>query len=133
VLIVVGIVLAVCAVGAVAGGFLLFRSIQTATAPARDAADQFVRKLEAGDVSGAYGMLCRSTRERFTFSAFERGVRDQPHISSHEIVGVNVSNVNGRQSGQVTVDLTLDSGFTERHSFLMVPESGQWKVCGNPY
>jgi hypothetical protein len=133
VLIVVGIVVAVCCVAGIAGGIYLFTSINRATGPARDAADAFVRELEVGDTQDAYNMLCRSTKERFSPDAFASGVRSQPRITGHRILNTTVNTVNGRSSAQVTLELSYESGFTERHSFLVVPEDDAWKVCGNPY
>jgi hypothetical protein len=132
-LIVAGIVLAVCLAGLAVGGVTMFNAVRNATAPARDAADAFVRDLEAGNAAGAHARLCRDTRERFSLDAFAGGVHSQARITGHRILGVNVSTVNGQSTAQVTMDLTYASGFTDRHSFLLVVEDDQWRVCGNPY
>lgn len=133
VLIVVGIVLVLCCAGAVAGGFFLFREVKQATDPAREATEEFVTDLESGDADAAYGRLCAGTRGRFTREAFLHGLSEQPRIQSHEIVGVNVSTVNGRVSATTTAELTFDTGFVDRHTFKLVKEDGQWKVCGQPF
>jgi hypothetical protein len=133
VLIVVGGVLVLCCAGAIGGGFLLFRTVQKSTGPVRDAADGFITNLESGDRAGAYGRLCASTQASFSQDAFATGLDRQPKVRSHSIDGTNVSNVNGHESGVVTARLTLDTGFVDRHSFAMVLENGNWKVCGQPY
>ncbi|SCG40542.1 protein of unknown function [Micromonospora echinaurantiaca] len=132
-LIVVGVVLVLCCGGAGVGGFFLYKGVKGATDPARQAAESFVTDLEAGDTDGAYGQLCSQTRGRYARDAFARGVAQQPKIRGHKVNGVNVSTVNGRTSATVNMALTLDSGFTDQHTFLLVKEDGAWRVCGQPY
>jgi len=133
VLIVVGVVLVLCCGGAGVGGYFLYKGVKDATGPAKQAAEAFVGDLEGGDVAGAYGLLCGSTRERYTSDAFAEGVAKQPKIRSHTVDGVFVSNMNGRTSATVNMGLTMDSGFTDRHTFTLVKEDGAWKICGQPY
>ncbi|MEH0972368.1 DUF4878 domain-containing protein [Micromonospora sp. CPCC 205546] len=133
VLIVVGVVAVLCCGGAGIGGFFLYKGVKGATDPARQAAESFVSHLEAGDPDAAYELLCGDTRGGYTREAFAQGVAQQPKIQSHKVDGVNVSSVNGRTSATVNMALTLDSGFTDRHTFLLVKEEGAWKVCGQPY
>jgi len=133
VLIVVGSVLVLCCGAAAVGGYFLFRDIGDSIGPARDAAVTFVTRLEQGDVDGAYGLLCGDTREQYTAAAFADGVRQQPKISSHSVVGVSVVSRPGGASATVSMRLTLDSGFTADHAFPMLKEGGAWKVCGHPY
>ncbi|MBW6439027.1 DUF4878 domain-containing protein [Actinoplanes hulinensis] len=132
VVIVVSIVMVLCTCVA-AGGYFFIRGIQQATGPASQAAEEFVADLESGNADAAYGRLCASTTSNFTREAFVQGLSGQSAIRSHEIIGVNVSNVNGRVSATVTANLTLDSGFVDRHTFTLVQEDGQWKVCGQPF
>lgn len=133
VLIVVGAVVVLCCGVAGVGGFFLVKGIKDATGPAREAAVTFVSDLEAGNVDAAYGLLCSDTRNDYTHDAFADGIAKQPKIRSHSVVGVNVMNYNGRTTATVNMTLTLDSGFTDRHLFTLVKESGVWKVCGQPY
>jgi len=133
ILIVVGVVAFLCCAGAVIGGVTLFRSANSANNAVRDATESFVTDLQSGDYAGAYGQLCADTRTAFSQSQFSQGVQSQPRITSHNLTGSSVSNVNGRVSAQVAMDLTLDSGFVERHIFVLVKEGGVWKVCGQPY
>jgi hypothetical protein len=133
VLIVVGVVLLLCCGGAIVGGVFLFRGVSHAVGPARDAADEFMTDPQTGDLPGAYDRLCADTRSRFTRDVFVDGAAVQPKIKSHRIVGVNVSNYNGKSSATVTAELTLDTGFVDRHAFTLVNEDGTWKVCGRPY
>ncbi|MFC4149839.1 DUF4878 domain-containing protein [Micromonospora mangrovi] len=133
VLIVTGVVAVLCCGGAGIGGFFLFKGVKGATDPAQQAAESFVSDLEAGDADAAYDLLCSGTRGQYARDAFGQGIAKQPKIRSHEVDGVNVSNVNGRTSATVNMALTLDSGFTDQHVFRLVKEDGAWKVCGQPY
>ncbi|GGN99570.1 hypothetical protein GCM10010112_93520 [Actinoplanes lobatus] len=132
VVIVVSVVLVLCSCVA-AGGYFFISGIRQATGPASEAVEEFVADLESGDADAAYGRLCASTASNFTRQEFAQGISGQPAIRSHEIVGVNVSNVNGRVSATVTANLALDSGFVDRHTFTLVQQDGQWKVCGQPF
>lgn len=133
VLIVVGAVLVVCCAGGIVGGVFLFRGVVKATGPARDATDQFVTDLQQGDTAGAYALLCDSTRAAFTPDRFAQGVASQPKIVSHKTGGVNVTSGSGGSTAVVTMKLTLQTGFVDEHTFPLVKEDGQWKVCGAPY
>ncbi|WP_238013135.1 DUF4878 domain-containing protein [Dactylosporangium sp. AC04546] len=133
VLIVVGALLAVCCVGGGVGGYLLFRNVKDAIGPVRVAAEAFVTQLEAGNTDAAYDSLCEGTRRQYTRDAFAAGVSKQPKIRSHTIQGVFVNTNNGRTTGTVTMQLTLDTGFTDQHTFVLQKESDTWKVCGQPY
>ena len=133
ILIVLGVVLVLCCGGAIFGGYRLFKGVQGATEPARTAADTFVTALERGDTDAAYLLLCKATQAKFTREAFTDGVSKQPKISSHSFSGVNVMNSGGKVSATVVLVLTFDTSFTERHTFPLVKEDGQWLVCGQPY
>jgi hypothetical protein len=133
VLSIVGIVLLVCFGGLLVGGFYLITSVRNATVPVRDAGEAFAGDLEAGNLDGAYGRLCRATRGDYSREEFAAVERAQPALTGHRILGVTVSTVNGRRTGQVIAELTRANGSVERHSFLLVEEDGTWKVCGSPY
>lgn len=133
VLIVLGAVGLLCCAGAGVGGYFLYKGVSEAIGPARDAANQFVTSLEQGNTDAAYGQLCTDTQRAYTPSAFADGVAKQPKITSHSVSGVFVSTGNGRTTATATMNLTLDSGFNEQHTFPLLKESGTWKVCGQPY
>jgi hypothetical protein len=133
VLIVVGAALVVCCAGGIVGGVYLFRGVVKATGPALDVTDEFVTDLEKGDTSGAYDLLCDSTRGAFTPDAFARGVTSQSTIVSHKADGVNMTSGTGGSSAVVTMKLTMQNGFVDQHTFPLVKEDGRWKVCGGPY
>ncbi len=131
-LIVVGAVLSVCCAGMVTGGVLLWRSVDSATKPARQVADAFVTDLQDGRTADAYGLLCREARDAYTVDQFGQLVRGRPHIAAHRFLGASTQTVNGADSAGVTMELTQTGG-TERYTFLLVKEGAQWRVCGSPY
>jgi hypothetical protein len=133
VLITVGVAVVLCCGGGVVGGIFLYRGVAKATGPVRDVADRFVTDLQNGDTAGAYDLLCDGTREAFTPDAFARGVTSQPRIVGHEFAGINVTSSGNGTTAVVRMKLTMQSGFVDRHSFPMVKEDGDWKVCGGPY
>jgi hypothetical protein len=133
VLIVLGASLVVLLAACGIGGFFLFRSIDKATGPARDAAVAFVGDLEAGNVDAAYDLLCARAQQSFSRDAFAQGVARQPKLASHTVAGTSVVNNNGRVTATVSMSLTDVSGFTNQHAFPMVKEGAAWKVCGSPY
>lgn len=133
VLITVGVVLVLCCGGGVIGGVFLFHGLSKATAPAKNATDEFVTDLQNGDMAGAYQLLCSGTRSAFSPEAFAQGVAGQPRITSHEMAGVSVFTSNGHTTATVQVRLTMASGFVDQHAFPLVKEGGRWKVCGRPY
>jgi Domain of unknown function (DUF4878) len=133
VLITVGVVFVLCCGGAITGGVLLFRSAAGSIRAVRTETSNFVTDLEISNYADAYARLCAGTRANFTEDRFREGVQAQPHIRSHRITTVNVSNVNGHVTGLATVQFTQDSGFVDQHVFTLVKEDGAWKVCGQPY
>jgi hypothetical protein len=78
-------------------------------------------------------MLCQQTRSAFPRIEFAQGVSTQPMITSHSIDGAMLRNVNGKTSATVTASLTLSTGFVDNHTFTLIKEGDDWKVCGNPY
>jgi hypothetical protein len=133
VLLTIGGVLVICIVGAIVAGFMAFRGLSEATGPAKTAAETFIHRLELEDYDGAYSLLCDRTRAEFTNETLRNGTQARGKITGHEIVGVNVLNVNGRVTATVNAKLRYDNGFADAHAFPMVKEAGAWKVCGEPY
>jgi Domain of unknown function (DUF4878) len=133
ILIIVGIVLVLCCGGAIAGGVVLFKSVQSATGPARDTVDTFLNQLAAGETDAAYENLCAAAREQFTAEQFAQIVNGRPKITQHSIVGTNVVNSNGQVSASVNAEIRYADGSTDTHLFRLRKESGTWRVCGQPY
>jgi hypothetical protein len=133
VLIIVGIVLVVCCGGAIAGGFVLLKSVQNATQPARDSVDTFLNHLEAGEIDAAYEDLCTRTRGQFTAEQFAQIINNRPKIVHHSIIGTNVMNSNGRVSASVNAKIQYVDGSSDTHLFQLAKEGGAWRVCGQPY
>jgi len=133
VLIVVGSLVALCCCGGIAGGVYLFHSYQKESGPAGDVTDRFVTDLENGDSADAYGLLCDDVQGALSSEQFARGVDAQPRIVGHKSEAVKVTTGTGGTRAVVTMRLTLQSGFVDRHDFPLVKQDGSWKVCGRPY
>jgi hypothetical protein len=132
VLIIVGVLLVLCC-GGVAVAAFAFRSIQQSTAPVQDSVDGFLKHLQADETDAAYADLCTSTKARYSQSEFATTVHNRPRLASYSIVNTNVSNVNGKVSGQVTARLSYADGSSEPHLFPLVKEGDAWRICGQPY
>ncbi|MET8838427.1 hypothetical protein ABZV78_31625 [Micromonospora sp. NPDC004540] len=129
VLTVVGVVLALCCVGGVVGGFALYHAVREATGPARTTVDTFAGALVARDYPTAYGRLCGRVRDRVSEEDFARQQAAQPALTGYRIVGLNVTNSNGRVRGSAEVRFTPQSGTTVTQVFVLVKEDGGWRVC----
>jgi Domain of unknown function (DUF4878) len=114
------------------GGGLFFLLREASEGP-RNATTAFIGDLKAQDWAGAYGQLCQETRSRFTVEQFTQTAQSNGEVRDHSITNFRVENTNGRQSATVDTDLELTDGSTEDHTFPLVKEGEQWKVCGNPY
>ncbi|WP_431880331.1 hypothetical protein [Micromonospora marina] len=127
--IVLGVVLAICCSGGVLGGFLLFRAAQEVTGPARSTVETFSGAIVDRDYPAAYRQLCSRVRDRVSEADFERQQSSQPDFTGYDIVGLNVSNNNGRVSGSATVRFTPAVGTNVTQAFPLVKEDGQWRIC----
>src|SRR6266536_3467749 len=111
VLIVIGVIVALCCIGGAVCGYALYRAAKTGTensGPARDSVNTFLGNIEAGQTNAAYDSLCEATKGKFTREQFAEYVA---------------------ASG----NLTYADGKSNRHTIKLVEEGGAWKVCGNPY
>jgi hypothetical protein len=130
----IALVLAVCCCGGLgAGGYVVFRKVAEAQSPIRDAAAAYLDDLEEGDYSGAYDLLCRATRQRFSRDAFVAAVSGPEAVRAHHIDRVRISNDKGRLGGTVNATLVDAAGAPRTRTFELTPEDGRWKVCGGPY
>ena len=132
VLIIVGVVLVLCC-GGVAVATFAFRSIAQSTGPVQDTVSDFLKHVQADETDAAYADLCTATQQRYSQSDFATTVHNRPKLTSYTIVNTNVSNVNGKVSGQVTARLTYTDGSSEPHLFPLVKEGDAWRICGSPY
>jgi hypothetical protein len=129
VLIIVAVVLAVCSLGGLAGGFWLYRTYQDAAGPARSATVAYIDDVRAGNYQSAYGRLCTSVRESTPREEYIRIQSAQLKIESYEVEGVSVSSYNGRVSATVTVRLAQETGAELSQTFPLLKEDGEWRIC----
>src|ERR1043165_3950632 len=85
VLIVVGVVVAVCCVGGGFGGYALFHAIKGATGPASAAGDSFVKDLESGNYGDAYQRLCDNTKKSFSEERFGQVAAGRTKPTGHQV------------------------------------------------
>lgn len=129
ILIVVGIVLVLCCGGVAVGGFFLFKGVANAVGPVRDAATGYVDDLVDHDYPGAYVHLCGAVKSRMNEEVFAGVMRRTFDVRSWDVTGTNVSNMNGKVTGTVTMRLTMTDGSARTQIFPMVKEGDEWKVC----
>jgi len=123
----------VCCGGGATIGLYAYLDDRGGDRQVREAADGFLGALEKGDYAGAYDRLCDRTKDQFSRSAFESGVRAQPALRSHRITDVSRTTIDARLSAYVEVDLTHVNGAVERHSMPLSKAGDAWLVCGSPY
>jgi hypothetical protein len=136
VLTVIAVVLAGCCAAGSVAGYLLYRGVESAQSepgPAREAVNTFAGHLEAGRYDAAYDSLCAATRDDFTRERFTEIASARPRLTGHRVTTANVVAIGDNGSGGVSADLTYADGGSESHLFPMAKESGDWKVCGQPY
>jgi hypothetical protein len=133
VLVLLGLAVFVCGVGAAGLGAWNYQSVRRAAGPAREAADGFLREVAADDLAAAYDRLCPATRERMNPEVFAQRIHALPKIGGYAIRDVRVSTDRGEFRGTVDAQLTWDSGVVEDHALELVTDKGRWQVCGDPF
>ncbi|MFD0782413.1 hypothetical protein ACFQZ8_00510 [Micromonospora azadirachtae] len=129
VLIVVGVVLSLCCLGGVIAGIMLRNLSQEADGPVRETVDTFATAMVERDFPTAYGQLCGQLRSRQSQADFVRQQSGQFTATRYEIVGVNVSNINGRVRGEANVRWELADGSGGTQVLSLVKEDDDWRIC----
>ncbi|TDC38983.1 hypothetical protein E1211_05640 [Micromonospora sp. 15K316] len=128
-LVVIGVVLSLCCLGGVVGGFVLRDVFQEAVGPARDSVDAFAAAMVEKDFPTAYGQLCGRLRDRQNETDFARQQTESFTATGYDIVNVNVVNTNGRLHGRADVRWTLPNGSGGTQVLTLVKEDGDWRIC----
>jgi hypothetical protein len=128
-----GLGLGMCLVGVAGVAVWNVQVVLQANGPVRETADTFFREVAAGDTDQAYEKLCRTARGRWSRVGFGSWARTPPQVSGYEIVDVSVATRGGRPHATVRVRLTREGGASEERDLPVVQESGQWRVCGDPF
>ncbi|MET7751311.1 hypothetical protein [Micromonospora sp. NPDC005367] len=129
VLVVVGVVLSLCCVGGVIVGIMLRNLSQEADGPARETVDAFAGAMVERDFPTAYGQLCGQLQGGQSQADFVRQQSGQFTATSYEIVGLNVTNMNGRVRGDVHVRWVLADGSGGTQVLSLVKEDDDWRIC----
>ncbi|GAB3807085.1 Rv0361 family membrane protein [Micromonospora zhanjiangensis] len=132
-LLVAGVVLVVCCVGAAGLGLWNFQVLRGTRGPVRAAADDFLRDVSAGQPSAAaaYDRLCAATRDRWTREEFVRRATGQDAVIRYTVGEVTVATRGGRPEGAVTARLVRRGGAVESWTLRVVRDGDQWRVCGD--
>ncbi|MEU9741399.1 hypothetical protein AB0E12_19690 [Micromonospora chersina] len=129
VLVVVGVVLSLCCLGGLIGGSVLWNLAREARGPAHDSVDTFAGAMVARDFPTAYGQLCSRMRNQQSQADFVRQQSERFTSTGYEIVGVNVTNRNGRVGAQADVRWLLPDGASGTQVLTLVKEDGDWRIC----
>jgi hypothetical protein len=126
ILFVVGaVVLLCCCAGVILVGKLLW-SAKDEIPAAGTATSQYLADIKARRMDAAYDRLCPATQARVSRSSFPSMMAP---LSSYEIVGVNVTNVNGRERAVVSTKLTFTDGSVLNQAFGLAKLNGEWTIC----
>lgn len=131
-LLLVGVVLLLCGVGAAGLGLWSYQSVRRAATPARTAAEEFFARLVDGDPAAAYPLLCAATRQRWPPSEFTQRVTTAPRLMRYEVRHVRVTTRGGQPRATVTARLTRQWGPPEDRAVPVVRDD-DWRVCGDPF
>ncbi|MFD6754697.1 MULTISPECIES: Rv0361 family membrane protein [Micromonospora] len=127
--IVLGVVLALCCSGGAVGAYLIYRVAMDATGPVRSTVNTFAGALVERDYPTAYQQLCTRIRDRVSEADFTQQQENQPDLTGHKIVGLNLSNQNGHVSGSATVRYTKSEGGATNQVYPLIKEEGNWRIC----
>ncbi|WP_439650395.1 Rv0361 family membrane protein [Micromonospora carbonacea] len=127
VIIVAAVVALLCCAGALTGGGIwFFRTVQGATAPARDAATAYLDDVRDGNHPEAYARLCEEVRSQLTEEEFARARAAEPPLGGYRVTSTEVSSSTG---GRPRAEVTVTGGGREK-VLVLVEEGGDWRVCG---
>lgn len=128
-LIIGGVVLGLCCLGAIALGIWGLNTFREATGPTRDSAVAYLEDIERNDYGSAYNRLCGELRSDMNQQEFAQVQSLLPKVTGHKVTGVNINNTNGNVTGTVNVLLTREGVGELQQEIRLVKESGDWKVC----
>jgi hypothetical protein len=128
-----GIALLLCCVGATGFGAWNLQAVRRAAEPARRTAEAFLGDVTVGDASAAYDRLCADTRDRWQRLEFVRWLEARPPVSQYTVDDVSVATHDGLMRATVATRLTHDSGTVVAHNLVVLREEGHWRVCGDPF
>jgi hypothetical protein len=106
-----------------------FRAHQDPPKAARIAAESFLGRLAAGNVTGAYDQLCNETRSRLEREDFVAGIGGRPAVHTWRIDKVDRA---GDGAVSVTATLADPGGNPTAYAMRVVDDRGAWRVCGDP-
>jgi hypothetical protein len=128
VIVVIVVVVAVLCGGAIVGGIMVIRGLAGSRAAVEATAEEFLKNMQAGDYSSAYGQLCELARSQVTEAQFEAAAKAKP-LGSYRIVYTFYQAGTRGSSAYVDVEMTPEGGTTALHRIELVREGDDWKMC----
>lgn len=131
-LLVVGLVVFVCCVGAAGLGAWNYQLLRGTSGPVRAAADGFLRDVSSdGSAAAAYDQMCPATRDRWTREEFVRRATGPDAVIRYAIEQVKVATRDGQPEGTVSTRLVRRSGAVDNRKLQVVKDGDNWRVCGD--
>src|SRR4051794_8646749 len=96
------------------------------------AVDSFLGSVEKGQYAEAYQMQCSGVRKQQSEQEFAAQFAQGPKLSSHTLGSTQTADDGGGSSQVflVPADLSYDDGTSEQEDFVVITESGDYRVCG---
>ena len=131
-LIVGGLLVALCCVGATTFPVVAIGRVSQEMQPARAAADAYVRAVIAGDDARAAGYLCGTSDTTASHEAFFNDVRSK-NVTRHEIASIHVNSGSflSGWSGTADVEVSTTKGVGDTWELPLRKEDDKWKVCSD--
>jgi len=127
----IGLIIAGCVVvlGIVAIILGVVLVVGVVTGPA-DAANNYTRALNNGDIATAYNLLSSGTKASETLSGFRQKEADvKGAISKYYTTNINVqANAGSPSTANVEMQLTLTDGTKVVWDMELVKQNGKWKI-----
>jgi len=125
-----GVLLLICTIGGILGGYWLSDALQEeANGRSRAVVTDYLQAWRDEDYETAYNLLCEQRRRLLTREEFETDLTSQGDLVAFRIYDVEVR----RTRYAVPVDLEFADGSTEMEVFYPVAEATEngvdWRVC----
>ncbi|MHB8895276.1 MAG: Rv0361 family membrane protein, partial [Candidatus Geothermincolia bacterium] len=123
----VGLIIALCLIVLIIAGIIVgvFAFVKVISAPA-DVANNYVKAVDAGNLTDAYSALSKKTQDSETLEGFEKKLA--PFKGT--ITKYNTSSINVQTGGTATVVMQLEfnDGTKATWDMGLVKENGTWKI-----
>lgn len=122
----VGAVLGLGAI--VAAVVLVTRTVSAGIGSAEQAARDYATALVDQRWQDAHEQLCARDRSAITADQLARHY-GQPRVTGYTVLGVAVSNYDGRSSAQTDIEFRTADGLTTRTEIPLAQDGSRWRPC----